>query len=208
MVRKPFIVDSANVRASSLREYQPLQDTHLAMYFSSPVVRRVLKEGGIVNENGEVLHKGRPHLPKVILPPLTVPPPAVHSLKPSATASARIGLIRDDSKSTSLRKSTEMRTSEGSLKSQSSRSRFGIKTLKPLSHEEYVNLLQKYTADKPAASSTLSAIPEKPAESSQQAKGEVSASGEPVKSASPPALIEQPPKAKEAIPVSPAHPSA
>lgn len=207
MVRKPFVVDSANVRASSLREYQPLQDTHLAMYFSSPVVRRILKEGGIVNENGEVLHRGRPHLPKVILPPLAAPPPPLHSLKPSATASARIGNIRDDSKPLPIRKSTEMRASEGSLKSQTSRSRFGIKTLKPLSHEEYVSLLQKYTADKPAMSSTLSAIPEKPAESSQQAKGAVSASVEPVKSGSPPALSEQHPKAEEAATLEASNPA-
>lgn len=160
MARKPFVVDSANVRASSLRQYEPLQDNHLVMFFSSPSVRRILKQSGIVNENGEMLHKGRPHLPKVILPPLAPAPPPVHSLKPSATSTTRLGNAKDDPKSLSVRKPTEMRASEGSWKSQSSRSHFGVKTLKPLSHEEYVNLLQKYMGEAPK--SPLSAIPEQP----------------------------------------------
>jgi len=158
MARKAFVVDSANVRASALRQYEPLQDAHLAMYFSSPSVRRILRQGGIVNENGELMQKGRPHLPKVVLPPLAHAPPPAQSLKPSASTTTRLGNAREDPKS--VRKPPDMRASEGSWKSPSSRSHFGVKTLKPLSHEEYVNLLQKYVGETPKAQ--IAAIPEQP----------------------------------------------
>ena len=155
-------MDSANVRASALRQYEPLQDAHLAMYFSSPSVRRILRQGGIVNENGELMQKGRTHLPKVVLPPLAHAPPPAQSLKPSASTTTRLGNAREDPKS--VRKPPDMRASEGSWKSPSSRSHFGVKTLKPLSHEEYVNLLQKYVGETPKATEPVQTYPTTTAE--------------------------------------------
>lgn len=139
MARRPFIIDSANVRASSLKAYQPLRDEHLTMFFGSPVVRRNLVRSGVVNENGEVMEKGRMKLPKVILPPIAAAPPP---LKPSS--SVRSLNFRDTRSLMTKRPSNDHRASERNLSE--SRAKFGVTTLKPMSHDEYLRILQKYAS--------------------------------------------------------------
>lgn len=156
MARKPFVVDSVNLKASSLHEYQPFQDTHLSNFFGNPKTRRVLEKNGVVTERGEVLVKGKSHLQKVVLPPLAAAPPP---MKPSL--STRSLAFKSDPKSSIPRRATkEVRASEGG-KLQSSLSKFGVKTLKPMSHEEYLSILQKYVGEKPEATTRSEEAPPK-----------------------------------------------
>ena len=167
-LKKPFVIDSSSQR-SRMQEYEPIADEHLYNFFCSPGVRKTMVRGGLVTRKGEVIRRSaNPRAPRLILPPLTLVSAPTQSSKPNlgskhtATSTGRLNLPSESepapnrmgrkAESTSdLGRTREDRTHETAGKRP-----WEAGSLKPLSHEEYERLLQRFCegaeqANKPEA---------------------------------------------------------
>ena len=161
-VKRPFIIDS-NSKESRMSEYQPLTDHHLGVYFSNPNVRKVLKKAGIVSEKGEVVQKAfRTKESKIVLPPIRFHPIyrstgsgmlTMRTTKYSTTSTGALKSIRNSEEEPISPK--VMNTDPGLDLSKPTPSKkpkptpagkpqWGYKTLRPLNHDEYESMLQKF----------------------------------------------------------------
>lgn len=158
-VRKPFVIDSSSQR-SRMKEYEPLADEHLYNFFCSPVVRKTLRRGGLVTRNGEVIrHSANPRAPRLVLPPLTLVPiekRVVHTElnnKHPATSTGRLNIPKDTEGSSNhmsrktgstsdLRRNPDARGR--GMNETAGKRLWETGSLKPLSHEEYEKLLQRF----------------------------------------------------------------
>lgn len=169
-VKKPFVIDSSSQR-SRMQVYEPIADEHLYNFFCSPVVRKTMLRGGLVTRKGEVIrHSANPRAPRLVLPPLALipapPPKSTLDPKHTATSTGRLNIPKDSESATHRmgRKaestSNLTRTREGKVHESTGKRPWEAGSLKPLSHEEYEKLLQRFCegveeAKKPAAEAKL-----------------------------------------------------
>lgn len=127
-------------------------DIHLTGYFSSPTVRKILRKGGLLSPQNQVVQPGyNPNIPKIYLPPLKT----VQVHRRTADLGNLLKRLHSHQGLAPLRPSEEVPTSTARVSeppgSKVSKKEKGA--VRPLNHEEYEEMLKRFCEPQPTAES-------------------------------------------------------